>query len=81
MMKHYDAVLPAPTITLGSRTVSFAIGICCDGDEITEMHYLEAQQEQRERLAERLVVVAPGLTGALRDGRGDRCGRPATTGG
>lgn len=47
MMKHYDAVLPAPTITLGSRTVSFAIGICCDGDEITEMHYLEAQQEQR----------------------------------
>lgn len=47
MMKHYDAVLPAPTITLGSRTVSFAIGICCDGDEITEMHYLEAQKELR----------------------------------
>lgn len=46
-MKTYNAVLPAPTLKLGTRTVSFAIGVCCDGDEISEMHYLEPQKEVR----------------------------------
>ena len=46
-MNTYHAVLPAPTLRVGARTVSFAIGICCDGDEITGMHYLEAQKELR----------------------------------
>ena len=30
-MNTYNAVLPAPTLRVGARTVSFAIGICCDG--------------------------------------------------
>ena len=44
-MKTYNAVLPAPTLKIGSHPFSFAFGILCDGDEITEIHYLEAQKE------------------------------------
>ena len=46
-MKTYNAVLPAPTLKIGSHPFSFAFGIRCDGDEITEIHYLEAQKEMR----------------------------------
>jgi methylated-DNA-[protein]-cysteine S-methyltransferase len=44
-MKPYDAVLPTPILKVGDRDFSFAIGIRCDGDEVTELHYLPAQAE------------------------------------
>lgn len=49
-MKPYSAVLSAPShrnTVPGARAgdISFAIGICCNDDEVTEITYLEPQPE------------------------------------